>query len=132
MTTIASALKLVKIMSKVSVNVVVVIVMLFAFVGQTVAFSFSSPCEGETENQTLTEQVAKNDTSTASDDDCCDIECCILDCLCIANACSPLVYLSNATTSIGLNFNVISGYYHESRQPISIPIPLYRPPIFTS
>ena len=115
------------------------IIILVAFVGQITAYSlmasFDSISELQTSTQLQSSSTEHNEYSSAentSEDDCCDVECCESECICPANACASMVYLdSNLPLSnlavIGESLNLLS-----TQAALVIARSLYRPPIFTS
>ena len=118
-------------------RVLVIAMMLFAFVGQTLAFNTSMPCDTSVDHLSANiSEPVKHYESTSDNannqEDCCGIECCDLDCTCIANACSSIVYFNtefNSTRPVTLSNLVV---IQQSEQPKSIATLLYRPPIFIS
>jgi hypothetical protein len=113
-------------------RVLTIAVMLFTFVGQTVAFNSSIPCETSVTH--LSANASEHSASENTDNrvDCCGIECCDFDCTCVANACSSIVYFNtefNSTRTVTLS-NVVA--MQQSDQPKPIATLLYRPPIFIS
>ena len=110
------------------------IILLVAFVGQTMAYSLMASYDSISELQTSTQlqssSTAHNESS--SENDCCDVECCESECICPANACASMVYLdSNLPISdlavISEPLNLLS-----TQATVVIARSLYRPPIFTS
>jgi hypothetical protein len=118
-------------------RMLVIAMMLFAFVGQAVAFNSAMPCETfEDSHPSHVSEIAKhydsNLTHNNSEEDCCGIDCCDLDCICIANACSSIVYFnieinSASTSSLSYIVNI-----QQSKQTRSMATVLYRPPILIS
>lgn len=118
-------------------RVLVIAMMLVAFVGQTMAFNTSMPCETSVDSippsfSELVKHYDSNPIDINSPEDCCGIECCDVDCTCIANACSSSVYFNtdiDSTKAVALSEIV---YMQQFEHPKSISTLLYRPPIFTS
>jgi hypothetical protein len=115
------------------------IILLVAFVGQTMAYSLMTSYDSISELKTRTQSQAVNtghdeymSAENTSEDDCCDVECCESECICPANACGSMVYLhSNLLLSdsvvISESLNLLS-----TQAALVIKRSLYRPPIFTS
>lgn len=117
-------------------------ILLLAFVGQSMASHFVMPIDEHSRLQTETQEqvpVSAHDNSDTSDtsgsvedDECCEVECCESECICPANACASMVYLDTSLLFSGgellsepLLLAATKGTYYFST-------PLYRPPIFTS
>jgi len=128
-------------------KVLVVMVMLVTFIGQAMASNIFLFCEtaiephSPIENTELVELIDSNliDSSLIragklvdNTKDCCDIECCDIDCLCIANACSSVVYLNNERAEPNSLILSEAAYLQQFEQTNSISTLPYRPPIFTS
>jgi hypothetical protein len=115
------------------------IILLVAFVGQTMAYSLMASHDSISELQTSTqlqssstEHDEHSPAESSSENDCCDVECCESECICPANACASMVYLdSNLPISdlavISEPLNLLS-----TQATLVIARSLYRPPIFTS
>jgi len=118
-------------------KVLVIVMMLVAFVGQSIAFNTSMPCETSVDSlssnlNALEKHYDSKPIDTDNLEDCCGIECCDVDCACITNACSSFVYFNteiDSTKTAGLSEVV---HNQQSEQPKSISTLVYRPPIFTS
>ncbi|WP_085297644.1 hypothetical protein [Cognaticolwellia mytili] len=124
-------------MFKAVLRVLVIAIMLFAFVGQTVAFNSAIPCEAsENSHPPHASETAKNYdlnmTHTDSEENCCGIDCCNIDCICIANACSSIVYFSIEVNSADICTLSDVVYTQQPKQTISMATLLYRPPILIS
>ncbi|NMM40231.1 hypothetical protein [Pseudoalteromonas arctica] len=112
------------------------IILLVAFVGQTMAYSLMTSYDSISELQTSTQlqpfSTEHSSAKSASEDDCCDVECCENECICPANACASMLYLySNLPLSelvvISESLNLLS-----TQATFFTATSLYRPPIFTS
>lgn len=113
------------------------IILLVAFVGQTMAYSLMASFDSISELQTSTQfqsSSTEHDLSeeSASEDDCCDVECCESECICPANGCASMVYLHSSLpisdiAVISESLNLLS-----TQAVLVIARSLYRPPIFTS
>ena len=119
-------------------NVLVVLVMLFAFVGQALASHTFISCKDPAE-PTLqiknNEEIKHNDlhkSNMETSADCCGVDCCDIDCVCLAHSCSSVMYLHLDVSSTHVIVFNESIYLQKSDQPKSISTLLYRPPIFIS
>lgn len=131
-------------------KVLVVTAMLFAFVGQALAYSAMSCEMSEQSHQSHQSQVDMNHSSMShSDMDHSNMshsgmdhssmshgteseheECCGADCVCPTSACSTVIIVSsqpNTANLTRLNEGVV---FQLTNQTKSIPTSLYRPPIF--
>ena len=120
---------------------IIVAVICVAFIGQTMALSMATPCDTavDAQHSSVSERIKHKDPASIDselsalccDKECCDIECCDLDCICIANACSSIVYLPDflGLTSTFLVTDLI--FRQPSEQANYLASLLYRPPIFT-
>lgn len=136
---------------KISLQLVILIIVLLSLIDQSFALSSATGCDtsgnavfankqviNDHDAKPFDKQLSINKTSSinkssAIDEDCCDIDCCADGCICIAGACSSLVYITN---ELGLTYitdiNEVS-YLHLHEQLDSIAILLrYRPPILIS
>lgn len=94
------------------------------------ALDFSTK-ENEQQERHLSIQTDTNKKQAISDD-CCDVECCNTDCICIANACSFVVYLNmQLSETYPLLFGE-SVFFQPIKLTNSILSIVYRPPIITS
>jgi hypothetical protein len=114
---------------------IIVAVIFVAFIGQALALNIATPCDTSVDAQhsSVSERIKHKDPASIDTElstHCCDVDCCDLDCICIANACSSIVYLpaflglTSAFVLIDLEFR------QPSEQPNSFASLLYRPPIF--
>jgi hypothetical protein len=116
-------------------NGIIVALIFVAFIGQTMALNMATPCESSLDAQhaNVSERIQSKDL-TAMDTDiathCCDVDCCDLDCICIANACSSIVYLPAVGGVINTFILTELMYIPPSEQPNAFTSLLYRPPIF--
>ena len=112
------------------------IILFVAFVGQTMAYasmvSYGSISELPTSTQLQSSSYEHSSTKSSSQDDCCDVECCENECICPANTCASMVYLHSnlplsdlAVISESLNLLATEATFFTATS-------LYRPPIFTS
>jgi hypothetical protein len=125
---------------------IIVAVICVAFIGQTMALSMATPGDTavDAQHSCVSEQTKHKDPASIDselsalcfdkeccDKECCDKECCDLDCICIANACSSIVYLPDflGLTSTFLVTALI--FRQPSEQANYLASLLYRPPIFT-
>lgn len=118
-------------------RVLVIAMMLFAFVGQAIAFNSAMPCETLEGSQPLHASEAvkhydSNLTHADSEENCCGIDCCDIDCICIANACSSIVYFNIEVNSTHTPILSDVVYIQQPKQTTSIATLLYRPPILIS
>ena len=135
-------------------KLLLMIIMLVAFVGQTVAYQFvasydeSSAQHTASEKHTSSEHTdiqqptpvnevdsannGNNAHTSETDDDCCYVECCESECICPANACASFAYLDNSlplSEPVVLSEPLLSLVTKGTR---FIARSLFRPPIFTS
>lgn len=115
-------------------KLLVILLILVAFLGQTMAAQLIITCE-EPNNTKLSTIV--NDTATSADtshvnqtSDCCSIACCDLECVCAANTCSPAIYVYSDTVFNHQMLFAESFFSVQTIQPNIIISSLYRPPIF--
>jgi hypothetical protein len=114
---------------------IIVSLIFVAFIGQTMTLSIATPCDTslDVQHSSVSERIkhielASIDTELSAH--CCDVDCCDLDCICIANACSSIVYLP-AFLRLTSTFVLIDLEFRPpSEQPNSFASLLYRPPIF--
>jgi hypothetical protein len=126
-------------------RVLFIAVILFALVGQAIAFN--TPMFIETSVDSLSPSFSKlvkqldsnridTDIHIDSEEDCCVIDCCAefcdAGCTCIANACSSFFYVNTQVDSFKIAAVKESVYIQPFKQPNSIASLLYRPPIFSS
>ena len=130
-------------------KVLIVMTMLIAFIGQTLAYS-AMACEmagdahqahtmmvnGEetmshhlmdrssSDHGNMNHPMASQGNPSSSDD------CCGVDCICPANACTSFTLLSTPTTYVDLVLLNEALNLLPIEQPSSLPTSLYRPPIF--
>jgi hypothetical protein len=113
---------------------IIVAVICVAFIGQTMALSMATPCDTslDVQHSSVSEQLKHKDPAsieTDISDHCCDVDCCDLDCICIANACSSIVYLPDF---LGLTSTFILTdfvFRQPTEQPNAFASLRYRPPI---
>lgn len=130
-------------------KVLIVMTMLIAFLGQTLAYS-AMACEmaGDAHQahntmvngeETMSHHSMDHSSSdhgnmnhpmpgqdkTSNSDDCCGV-----DCICPANACTSFTLLSAPTTYVDLALLNEAVNLLPIEQPSSLPTSLYRPPIF--
>ena len=119
-------------------KLLVILLMLFAFVGQTVAAHLLITCQEPNKNELL---VFVNDTNIKNsfntnhvnqNKDCCSSACCELDCNCAANACSSVMYVYSDMVFNHVMLFAESFFQSQTTQPNTIISFLYRPPIFTA
>ncbi|MEP1445750.1 MAG: hypothetical protein ABJK37_06520 [Paraglaciecola sp.] len=131
-------------------KLLIMITLLVAFVGQSMAYHFVPPDEGSTSSQTVDGEASQqtkgnklndslqnsldgaNTLASEDVDDCCDIDCCEGECFCPANACASMVYVDNTLTFSKLILNSELALPFVQAFPQYIASSLYRPPIFTS
>ena len=128
-------------MRKALVRIIVLMAVLFSFIGQAIAIGSSTSCESSQgtyvshENQ-LSMQSQTNDIDTHdhghNDDDCCDTECCADTCLCFGNACSFSMFIMASSCNIRPFFLNEACYLSVLKFPQFIAQSMFRPPIFTS
>ena len=114
------------------------IILFVAFIGQAMAYSLTVSYDSLSERQTSS-QLPSNSTEYdqhalaegTSEDECCDVECCENECICPANACASVVYLSNNLLLSDLPAVSGSLDFLFTRAKLFVAPPLYRPPIFT-
>jgi hypothetical protein len=114
---------------------IIVSLLFVAFIGQTMAVSMATPCDTSVDAQhsSVSERIkykhpASIDTELSAH--CCDVDCCDLDCICIANACSSIVYLP-AFLGLTSTFSETDiTFIQPFEQANSFASLLYRPPIF--
>lgn len=130
-------------------KVLIVMTMLIAFIGQTLAYS-AMACEmagdahqahtmmtsgddmmshlsmdhSSSVHANMNHAITSQDESSSSDD------CCGVDCICPANACTSFTLLGAPTTYVGLALLNEAVNLLPIEQPSSLPTSLYRPPIF--
>ncbi|WP_159084019.1 hypothetical protein [Saccharobesus litoralis] len=129
-------------------KIAIIILVLFAFIGQTMAYVMATPCEApdDTHHAEISEfapaalhqqdnhsqQMADKTSLSTSQDDCCDIECCDVSCPCVGSACSSVVYIPfsfNPTIMMPMSESIDSSYFAQAN---SVTSSVFRPPIFTS
>lgn len=116
-------------------KLLLIITMLVAFMGQTMAYHFIALNEITSEKQTnvqLSNFVENNDNSNASVDDCCQVECCESECICPANVCTSSAYIDNRLSMSDIIFLSEPLLSLATKGTHFIATSLYRPPIFTS
>jgi len=114
---------------------IIVAVIFVAFIGQTMALSMATPCDTslDAQHSSVSDRIKHKDPSSIDTDiaaHCCDIDCCDLNCICIANACSSIVYLPaflGLTSAFVLTDLVFRPPSEQANFFASL---LYRPPIF--
>jgi len=126
-------------MSKSLSKLLFMILLLVAFVGQTMAYSimasYGSISEFQTSTQlqsSSTEHDEHSSAGSASDDDCCEVECCESECICPANACASMVYVDSYLPLSELAVITESLHLLSTQATFFIATSLFRPPIFTS
>lgn len=126
-------------MLKPTPHFLIVVTMLFAFIGQATASHLINPINQHSDSYVSTESVAPlvhNDTqkmnSDTDIDDCCDVDCCENDCICPANICSNFAYVHTQIHSHTAFLPNKTDFKIDTKQPNAIINTLYRPPIFTS
>ncbi|AOT07637.1 hypothetical protein [Pseudoalteromonas luteoviolacea] len=113
-------------------HVLIIVAVLVAFIGQSLAYNFVMSFE-----QGLT-LVADSDSQqileggTQNEDDCCEVDCCEDECICPSNACMTFAYVKPDNHSVSF-----SKYHHmlfniSREHPIKVQDSLFRPPIFAS
>lgn len=116
-------------------KLLITITMLFAFVGQTMAYHIVASDERVSAKKVkIYQQTVVNDKDEHStlDDDCCDVECCENDCICPANTCATIAYLEDyrpLSEFVILGEALLSLATQSTR---FIATSHYRPPIHTS
>jgi len=113
------------------------IILLVAFIGQTMAYHFMESYDGFSEQRTKIQHqtfVDVNDSSNASEDTdlCCEVECCESECICPANTCASSAYLDNSLPLSGVVFLSEPQFSLATKTTHFIATSLYRPPIFSS
>ncbi|SEL88280.1 hypothetical protein SAMN05216262_1296 [Colwellia chukchiensis] len=122
-------------MQKNSARILALLLMMVAFIGQTMTFNSSIPCQSSANTQlsTLNESLKQNDPSALTienNEDCCGFTCCDLDCSCYANSCASLIFFTfNARTLKALSLTDAIASPYEASIKLFINSP-YRPPIF--
>ncbi len=125
-------------MCKAPSKLLVILLMFFALVGQTLAAQLIDTCE---EPNRSNSSVIVNDPHRVNIDiishvnqtaECCSIACCDLDCACAANTCSPFMYVYANEIFTHVKLCAKSFGFSEISQPTIIISLLYRPPIFTA
>ncbi|WP_158968571.1 hypothetical protein [Paraglaciecola sp. L3A3] len=113
----------------------IVALVFIAFIGQTMALIMTTPCDNslDAHHSAVTERIAPTDLTSIDTElvtPCCDVECCDLDCICIANACSSIIYLPTFYNLTSADFATLLIFRQTTEQTISFASLLYRPPIF--
>jgi hypothetical protein len=115
------------------------IILLVAFVGQAMAYSLMTSFDSISQLQTsiqlqssITEHDEHSSAESAAEDDCCNVECCESECICPENACASMVYLDSDLFVSELAFISESLNLLSTQATLVIARSLYRPPIFTS
>ena len=115
-------------MFKPASNIIVILLVLVAFMGQAMAMYISTPEISQLAiDSAEISQPSSNDT--AHDDDCCDVECCEAECICPANACSSVPFLQtliHSPNTLSISELVVMPFVLAAN---SITSNLYRPPI---
>jgi hypothetical protein len=114
---------------------IIVSLIFVAFIGQTMALSIATPCDTslDAQHSSVSERIKHIEPASIDDElsaHCCDVDCCDPDCICIANACSSIVYLP---ASLGLTSAFVLTdlvFRPPSEQVNFFASLLYRPPIF--
>ena len=119
-------------------KLLVILLMLFAFVGQTLADQLIITCE-EPSNNELSAIVNDTDTANSANTShinqtsgCCSTACCELDCVCAANTCSPAMYVYSNTVFNHVMLFAESFSSAQTTQSNTLINFRYRPPIFTA
>jgi hypothetical protein len=114
---------------------IIVAVIFVAFIGQTLALSIATPCDTpvDAQHSSVSERMKHKDPASIDTElsaHCCDVDCCEVDCICIANACSFIVYLPAflGLTSAFVLTDLV--FRPPSEQASFFASLLYRPPIF--
>lgn len=118
-------------------KLLLMITMLIAFVGQTMAYHFMASYDSSFEQHIeIPQKTIINDNSSAnpseSIDDCCEVECCESDCICPANACASIAYLDSRLLLSDIMVLSEPLLSLATKDTYFIASPFYRPPIFTS
>lgn len=122
----------------------ILLTVLFAFVGQAFATLNTMPCETGVDSHLLSESeqhildlthitvdadIAEHNEASEG---CCYTDCCQLGCLCLASGCVNLAYISFDIDDIQVLFDESSALGYQFQQLYALTSSLYRPPIFTS
>jgi hypothetical protein len=115
----------------------ITILMMFAFIGQSMAYHTSFSLKLSAETDIVNEHVLQQQHSTNADSDCqvtncCDTNCCELGCVCPANACTSVLSILNEPKNNDFYHGNEHVYSYTNKQPMSIISLPFRPPIFTS
>ncbi|TQF70094.1 hypothetical protein [Pseudoalteromonas luteoviolacea] len=124
-------------MLKTLTNLLIIMTMLFTFIGQAAAYHFIPVIQKDSDPHLSSTQVQLQEfpelhTQSEEQDDCCEIDCCETECICPSNACIAFVYLNSNSRPANASAPSELVFVNHIGHPNNLSDTLYRPPIFSS